>query len=59
MRSERSLASARLAVLEAVCLSIGIISGGRTRGSRPDRMAEAYAELQELLKTHVKGGKTG
>ena len=48
-RSERSLASARLAVLEAVGFSIGLMSGGRTRGRRPDRMAEAYPELQGIL----------
>ena len=49
-RTERSLASARLAVLEAVGFSIGLMSGGRTRGRRPDRMADAYPELQTLLK---------
>ena len=49
-RAERSLASARLAVLEAVGFSIGLMSGGRTRGRRPDRMAEAYPELQNFLK---------
>jgi hypothetical protein len=25
------------------------MSGGRTRGRRPDRMAEAYPELQGIL----------
>ena len=54
-RNERSLASARLAVLEAVGFSIGLMSGGRTRGRRPDRMAEAYPELQSFLKLHIKG----
>jgi hypothetical protein len=49
-RGERSLASARLAVLEAVGFSIGLMSGGRTRGRRPDRMAEAYPELQEFVR---------
>ena len=49
-RGECSLASARVAVFEAVGLSIGLMSGGRTRGRRPDRMAEAYPELQTLLK---------
>ena len=57
-RTERSLASARLAVLEAVGFSIGLMSGGRTRGRRPDRMAEAYPELQALLKVHIKSHKT-
>ena len=53
-RTERSLASARLAVLEAVGFSIGLMSGSRTRGRRPDRMAEAYPELQTLLKQRFK-----
>ena len=57
-RTERSLASARLAVLEAVGFSIGLMSGGRTRGRPPDRMAEAYPELQVILKAFVKGGKS-
>ena len=58
-RTERSLGSARLAVLEAVGFSIGLMSGGRTRGRRPNRMAEAYPELQALVKVNVLGGKTG
>ena len=58
MRTERSPASARLAVLEAVGFSIGLMSGGRTRGRLPDRIAETYPELQELLQVQVKGGKT-
>ena len=52
VRTERSLASARLAVLEAVGFSIGLMSGGRTRGRRPDRMAEAYPELQDVMKVN-------
>jgi len=59
MRQERSLGSARIAVLEAVGFSIGLMSGGRTRGRRPDRMAEVYPELQALLKLHIKSRKTG
>ena len=59
MRTERSLASARLAVLEAVGHKLGFMNGGRTRGVKPYRMAEAHPELQALLKVHVKGGKTG
>jgi hypothetical protein len=58
-RTERSLASARLALLEAVGFSIGLMSGGRTQGRRPDRMTEAYPELQALLKVHIKSRKTG
>jgi hypothetical protein len=53
-RNERSLAAARLAVLEEVGFSIGLMSGGRTRGRRPDRMAEAHPELQALVKAYVK-----
>ena len=49
MRQERSLGSARLAVLESIGFAIGLMSGGRTRGRRPDRMAEAYPELQKAF----------
>jgi hypothetical protein len=49
-RTERSLASARLAVLEAVGHKLGFMNGTRTRGRRPDRMAEAYPELQEFVR---------
>ena len=59
VRTERSLGSARLAVLEAVGFSIGLMSGGRTRGVKPTRMAEAYPELQTLAKAYVKSSKTG
>jgi hypothetical protein len=52
-RTERSLASARLAVLEAVGFSIGLMTGGHTRGRRPDRMAEAYPELQAFVHRKV------
>jgi hypothetical protein len=58
-RSERSLDSARLAVLEAVGFSIGLMSGARTRGAKPDRMAEAFPELQALIKVYVIDDKTG
>jgi len=58
-RSERSLASARLAVLEAVGHALGFMNGTRTRGRKPERMTEAYPELQALPKVYVKGGKTG
>jgi len=57
-RNERSLASARLAVLEAVGFSIGLMSGSRTRGRRPDRMTEVYPEFQALLKVYLKKIKT-
>ena len=50
-RTERSLASARLAVLEAVEHQLGFMSGARTRGPKPTRMPEAYPELQALRKS--------
>jgi len=40
-RTERSLASARLAVLEEVGRKLGFMSGARTRGPKPTRMPEA------------------
>ena len=50
-RTERSLGSARLAVLEAVGHQLGFISGARTRGPKPTRMSDAYPELQACLKS--------
>lgn len=50
-RRERSLGSARLAVLEAVGHQLGFMSGARTRGPKPTRMPEAYPELQACLKS--------
>ena len=58
MRQERSLGSARVAVLEAVGFAIGLLRGAKTRGRRPDRMAEAYPELQALLKERVRSAKS-
>ena len=55
VRTERSLASARLTVLESIGFAIGLLKGAKTRGRRPDRMAEAYPELQAFLKLHIKG----
>ena len=57
-RKDRSLASARLAVLEAVGFDIGLLKGPRTRGVKPNRMADACPELQALLKVYAKGGKS-
>ena len=57
-RTERSLAFAKLAVLEAVGFSIGLMSGGRTRGRRPDRIAEVYPELQTVIKQRFKSGQS-
>lgn len=53
MRLERSLASARLAVLESVGFGLGLLQGTRTPGRRPNRMAEAYPELQALFQKLV------
>jgi len=56
-RTERSLASARLAVLEGFGHKLGFMNGTRTRGRKPDRMEEAYPELQLLLKTYATDSK--
>ena len=50
-RTERSLVSARLAVLEAVGHQLGFMSGARTRGPKPTRMSEVYPELQACRKS--------
>ena len=55
MRMERSLASARLAVLESVGFSLGLMTGARTPGRRPNRTAEVYPELQALFQKLVIG----
>lgn len=49
MRMERSLGSARLAVLESVGHSLGLLSGPRTRGRKPDKMSEVYPDLQKAI----------
>ena len=53
MRQERSLGSARLAVLETIGFAIGLLKGTKTRGRRPDRMAEAHPELQAMLQKRM------
>ena len=53
-RNERSLASARLAVLEEVGFVLGFMGGKRTRGKKPDLMCDVFPELQHLLKHHKK-----
>jgi hypothetical protein len=52
-RKERSIIAARLAVLEEVGFALNLMSGSRTRGRRASRAAEAYPELQELIKKLV------
>jgi len=49
MRTERSLGSARLAVLESVGFALGMFTGTRTPGRRPDQIAQAYPELQAIF----------
>jgi hypothetical protein len=46
VRMERSLGLARLAVLESVGHALGVLNGPKTRGRKPDKMCEAYPELQ-------------
>jgi hypothetical protein len=53
IRHERSLASARLAVLEEIGHGLNMMTGPRTRGRRPDRMGEAYPELQAMFQKMV------
>ena len=53
-RTERSQASARLAVLEQAGHELGFMGGTRTRGRKPKRMAEAYPELQTLLRAYFR-----
>jgi hypothetical protein len=47
MRKERSLASARLAMLEMVGHALGFMNGGRTRGRKPALMEEVEEELHQ------------
>ena len=49
MRKERSLGSARVAVLESIGFAIGLLKGTKTRGRRPDRMGEVFPELQAMF----------
>ena len=53
-RLERSQASARLAVLEMVGHTLGFMQGPRTRGKKPELMAQAFPELQTSLKAFLK-----
>ena len=50
IRMERSLASARLALLEAVGFEFGIMVGLRSRGPKPHRMAQVLPELHALVR---------
>jgi hypothetical protein len=50
MRMERSIASAKLALLESVGFEFGIMSGLKSRGPKPHRMAQVLPELHALVK---------
>jgi hypothetical protein len=54
IRKERSLASARLAVLESAGAALNMFTGSRSTGTRPSRMVEAYPELQEVVREIVR-----
>ena len=49
-RTERSLASARLAVLEAIGHELGLMGGTRTRGIKPHNMGQILPELQDAVR---------
>lgn len=46
MRAARSLAAARLAVLEQFGYSLGLMTGPRTSGPKPHHMDDAMSEFQ-------------
>ena len=50
IRHERSIASAKLALLEEIGFSIGLMSGQRSRGRRPKMMGEVFSDLVILVK---------
>ena len=45
-------------MLEQVGHKMGFMSGTRTRGRKPTRMAEAYPELQAIRRENVCSGNT-
>ena len=49
-RTERSLGSARLVLLEAVGFSICLMTGGRTPGPKPFKINQVLPELHEALR---------
>ena len=50
MRVERSIASAELALLESMGFEFGIMSGLKSRGPKPHRMAQVLPELHALVR---------
>jgi len=51
-RNERSLDSARLAVLEEAGFFLGFMSGHRTRGRKPRQMSNALQEMKPLQQVY-------
>ena len=49
-RTERSLASARLAVFEQAGHELGFMGGTRTRGIKPHKMGQVLPELQAAIR---------
>jgi hypothetical protein len=49
MRMERSIASAKLALLESVGFEFGIMGGLKSRGPKPHKMAQVLPELYALV----------
>lgn len=49
MRTKRSLATAELAVLESIGHSLGLLSGPRTRGRTPKKIAEVLPKIQDAM----------
>jgi len=56
VRMERSIASARLALLESVGFEFGIMVGLKSRGPKPHRMAQVLPELHALVQ-HLRSQK--
>ena len=56
MRMERSIASAELALLESMGFEFGIMSGLKSRGPKPHRMAQVLPELHALVR-HLRSQK--
>ena len=56
IRAERSLATARLSVLEQAGFEIGLMTGKRTRGRKPSKMGDLYPELQAAVRL-IRAGK--